>query len=706
MIVDEIPITRRSGQSPPPDHIGGRLRLLLVGFGMLVSFSAIILRLYNLQVLQSATFRGQQENVSVVTKTLPALRGLIYDRNDVPLVLNAPAYQVSIIPNDLPFYADNAKLQQREERAAIYNRLAEMLAESPKYASEDQLNVAPVLTDSDRATITAGEIFTRVSQAIGHGLIYAPVLLAENVPRDLALIIQEQAINMPGVVVSTVGSRVYPYHELLGNVLGYISKIPAEREKQYREKGYDPDLDRVGVSGIEFAVEDQVRGTNGSERLLRDAAGEVQRRIGETRDPVDGFSVRLSIDMRLQQIMSDTLFSVMRQVKSPRAAAVAINPNTGEVLGMVGFPSYDNNVFIRGVTQRELDAFTTNVHRPLLNKATSDQLPPGSIFKIVTASALLEEGVIDANTRVNDPGIFSLPNENDPTNEKAAQKFYCWKRTGHGSQNVRDALRNSCDTFFYKTVGGFLADGFAPRNPAPGQREALGPEKLAKWMQEFGIGEDSNIEIEASAGFRPSDQFKRKYFGERWTTGDSYNMAIGQGFVLVTPLEMANMMATIANGGTRYQPQLVRDVIDAKGNVVTPFQPKVARKLPISTEHMALIQGALKEVVGPTGTANTSIIPGFAYAGKTGTAEFCDDIAQKLGICYPGIKIQPSHAWFVSYAPADKPQIAMAVYVWNGCQGSGVAAPITQRILAQYFNVPLAEKDKAKVIAECGSGVE
>ncbi len=228
-------------------------------------------------------------------------------------------------------------------------------------------------------------------------------------------------------------------------------------------------------------------------------------------------------------------------------------------------------------------------------------------------------------------------------------------------------------------MGGFAEEGIS----------GLGPDKLADWARAFGIGAQyPNIGIPYFAGFAPKKVDKLRSVGEVWTTGDSYNYAIGQGYLLATPLEMANIAATIANGGTLYEPQIIKDVINNKGEVVKPFTPKIIRKLPLDPYYMELIQDTMRRVVNEEGgTAYFTRLEGFEFAGKTGTAEFCDDVALKLEICYLGIKVQPTHAWFVAYAPIENPQIALSVYVWNGGQGSGVAAPITQRIFNEYFKV-------------------
>ncbi len=665
MFVEDLPIKRRTSLTPPPDNKGGRFRLVMMGVFMLIAFGIIIVRLYDLQINLKEAFAAEARGNSEITRRLPASRGLIYDRNGIPLVRNAPAFEVAVIPIKQP-RSDNS-IQQLIERMAIYNKLAGII---------------------NQPGVTAGDIYTKV---LANSLSpYSPVVVAENVPRETALAIQEQSLDMPGVVVQSVGSRTYPYKELMGNILGYTGKIPEASKSLYDMKIYEPD-DRVGLTGIEAAGEADMRGVKGQETVLVDASGEVLRKVGNTIAPQEGYGIRLSIDLRLQEIISDALLPIMKLRKSPRGAVVALNPNTGEVIGMVTVPGYDNNIFARGVTQQELDALYGNLHRPLINHATSDRVPPGSTFKIVTSAALLEEHAVDANTIINDPGIFRIPDQYDPTNPNKGQQFVCWIYAitggGHGPQTISDAIRNSCDTYFYKAVGGYQPENI----------QGMGPDKLAQWAQTFGISETNKLEIGGGHGFAPTPAWKRNTYGDIWTTGDSYNFAIGQGFMGATPLEMANVIAAIANGGTLYQPQIIHDVVDSKGNIIKPFQPKIIRQLPISQEHIQLIQKALFAVVD-RGTAVQSKIPGFNYAGKTGTAEFCDYEAVKSGVCYNGIKYLPTHAWFLAYAPYENPQIALAVYIWDGGQGSGVAAPVAQRIIAKYLNIPLANPMRVQTV--------
>ena len=691
MIFGELPITRRSKQTPPPDRRGGQIRLIILMVLIVVSFSPVTYQLYQLQGERQAEFRNRIVRRSEQDRSLPATRGLIYDRSGQALVRNAPAYQIAIIPASM--VSRDTNIQTRVEQTALYNRLAQMI---------------------NQPGVTAGEIYTRVLKQIEQNQPYDPVVIADNVPRDIALSVQEQSLFMRGVVVQKVGSRFYPYKDLLGNMLGYTARIPAGKLPEYQKQVYTDtnssklrriyeDDDRVGVLGLERRVESFVRGVKGYQTEERDASGEV-RRILDVVTPTVGSSVYLTLDLRLQKIISDALIPIMQIRNSPRAAVVVLNPNTGEILGLVSVPGIDNNLFARGITQKELEGYQDKLTTPQINHATQEQPNPGSTFKLISAIALLQEGAITPDTIINDPGVFFLPPESQDR-----RPFYCWiglppRGGSHGPQTVYDALRNSCNTFFRKGIGGYKPEGIT----ALGGDPAAGAELLAKWANEFGVGEEfpDGFDLPYAIGTVPTRDYMLNVMGHPWFTGDSYNAAIGQGEVQVTPLQMANIVATIANGGTLYMPQIIREVKDVNGNIVRPFEPRVIRQVRVNPEYIGLVQNAMRAVVSNSGTAIESQIAGFEFAGKTGTAEFCDGEASKiLRLCNTPETLDkplPTHAWFVAYAPAVNPQIAISVYLWNGGQGSGVAAPVAQRIINEYFNlkVPPEKLKRVKSVQE------
>ncbi len=668
MILGDLPTQRRTQQTPPPNRRGSQLRLVALMVGVLLSFTIIGQRLYVLQVERQGEFLSQIQDTSIYVRRLPATRGLIYDRTGEPLVRNAPLYQVTILPYKQPQNLN--RIEQRIQRADIYNRLARLI---------------------NQPEITAGDIYTKVYNAQQDNIAYEPVIVAENVPRETALYIQELSYQMPGVAVQETGTRTYPYKDLLSQILGYAQKVPAEQAENYPAEIYDIENDRVGYAGVEKIAEVDLRGKKGRVQEVRDASGEVVDIVGTPISPTNGNSVYLTIDLRLQKIISDALIPIMKIRNSPRAAVVVLDPNNGDILGMVSVPAYDNNQFANGITQKELDVLRNDLHKPLLNHATQEAPPPGSTFKIVTAAALLQEGYVTPETVINDPGVFELPGD------ISRRQFVCWiyfNGGSHGPQTVSDALRNSCNTFFRKAVGGYAPEGIT----------SMGPDLLAKWTNQFGIGEANKLQLAYITGIAPTPNYLQRTFGVPWFTGDSYNAAIGQGYVAATPLEMANVIAAVANGGTLYDPQIIKEVRDSNGVVVSTTQPSVIRQLPLSPENMALLRQSLRDVVSieKRGTAiESSLEPfGFEFSGKTGTAEFCDQEAVTAGICYVGIKNLPSHAWFVAYAPSENPKIAIAVYIWNGGQGSGVAAPVAQRIINGYFNLGIPEDKLKKVTSD------
>ncbi len=717
-MLEDLPLQRRSSQPRPPTSDAGRGRLLVLMALITLVFLALSGRIYYLQTQRQSEFERDARRRRELTTYQVATRGLIYDRDGRPLVQNAPTYQVVIRPIRQIAYSDNvaalnpltnqpitdtqtgepvesqARILQRIDRVAVYNRLAQLI---------------------NRPDVTAGEIYTKVVQAVNAGRTFQAVVVAENIPRETALIIQEQSLQLPGVEVQSVGSRIYPYGELFGNLLGFTGKVldTSARDfdlvrggeqneflvdQSYGGYLYDVDRDRIGQAGLEAYLERELRGQKGRRETVVDVSYEEIETLTET-VPTAGNNVRLTLDLRLQTIISEELKYGLNEVNSPRGAVVVLNPNTGEVLGMLGFPTFDNNLFARGISAAEYRALTETVHSALVNHATQDnKVPPGSTFKIVTTAAILEEDSednVDAGTRIYDPGIFELPSvfEGQP-----GRKFYCWiglppRNSRHEFQTAEEALKNSCDTYFYKAVGGFNEENI----------RGIGSDALGNWAAAFGIGQAyENLGVPYNVGFPASQSRIRERAGGIWTQGDSYNAAIGQGAVEATPLEMANVAAVIANGGTLYSPQVIRDVINPQNQIVAPFEPKVIRKLPIRDSTMALIRRAMWRVVNEEGgTANYSASLqkwNFEYAGKTGTAEFCDDIAQKARLCPPDREFLPTHAWYVAYAPYDNPQIAMSVFIWNGGQGSAVAAPIAARIIARYFDLPIPREELPKIV--------
>jgi penicillin-binding protein 2 len=345
-----------------------------------------------------------------------------------------------------------------------------------------------------------------------------------------------------------------------------------------------------------------------------------------------------------------------------------MDPQSGEILALVSLPSYDNNLFAAGISTQDYQQLSDNPEHPLVNHAISGQYPPGSTFKIIPAAAALETGVIDTGTRLGCEGELLLPNRYFPNDREKAQTFKCWYEWGHGHLDILDAIALSCDIYFYQVGGGF--EDFV----------GLGMDRLSEYARAFGLGAPTGIALPGeSAGLIPDDQWKRVNYSQSWVTGDTYNAVIGQGFVLVTPLQLLNATSAIANGGTLYRPQVVKHVVDSEGYIIQGFVPEIIREIPISTQNVDIVRQGMRRAV-TNGTAHRVNLEEVAVAGKTGTAE------------YPGPRDEeghlPTHAWFTAFAPYEQPEIALVVFVSGGHAGAKVAVPIAARILRTHFGLP------------------
>ncbi len=622
--------------------------------------SLLALQTWRLQIVQGEESRESANRNRFRLVSISAPRGVIYDRQGKLLVRNTPSFTVSVVPADLP-------LDKEEEVAQRLASLLEMPVESRLDSEPPSLSQNPHLLGLE------GWFRAGVRDLIEEGrkTPFVPVILAHDVPREVAFLIEEEHLDLPGVVVQIEAQREYMGGPLLSHIIGYVGPIPEEEAESYLERpgsDYEPN-DLAGLTGVELTFEEELRGKKGRKHVEVDVAGREVRTVGTAMDPYPGYNLILTIDLDLQKKVTEALQEEMTAVGSQSGVVVAMDPQTGEILALVSLPSYDNNLFIGGISVEDYEALKDHSHHPLVDHALTGQYPPGSTFKIIGAAAGLEEGIINRHTLINDPGVIWLPNKYAPDDPTLAQPFRCWLERGHGLLNVVQAIAHSCDVFFYKLAGGY--QDFA----------GLDLPTLAYYARLFGLGSPTGIDLPGeSEGLIPSEDWKRLTYGDTWVTGDTYNMAIGQGYVLTTPLQMLNATAAIANGGTLYRPQIVREVRDVEGNIVHPFRKEVIRQLPIAPENLALVREGMQAAVA-WGTGWRANLPGVAVAGKTGSAE------------YPGPRDRegrlPTHAWFVAYAPAEDPEIALVVFIEGGGEGSVTAAPVAARILADYFDLPL-----------------
>jgi len=723
------------------------------------------IRMYQLQVVEFEDFEGFADENRLSRLPISSDRGAIFDRNDQRLAFNVPAYNVTIIPAALPL--------NEEEELEIFNRLSALVEVPP---TREIANASGQLVRSIEELVAEGEGIAP----------FRPVIIAQDVSLQVAIQIQEERIFLPGVAVEPIAVREYPTGATTSHIIGYMGPIPEDEAEALREQGYNPAFDRIGYEGIERFLENNISGQPGA--LLRevDVAGE-QLQIIDQIDPVPGQSVRLSIDAELQAAMEESLEKWIQfrnenpggtRGLSTQGVTIAMNPQTGEILGLVSLPTYDNSRFARAIDAEYYLDIIDDPARPLVNNAIKGLYPPGSVWKVITAAAVTEENVINPETQLIDEGQIILENRYAPNDPAASQRFVCWLRDGHGNVNMIQGIAWSCDVYFYIIGGGF------PQLSTQVVRDGgLGITDLFRYSTASGIGSELGVELPfENSGRMPDPDWKRRNYGENWSTGDTYNAAFGQGYVTVTPLQLLAQVAAVANGGTLYQPTLIREFLDEERNIIAPFSPQVLRTFnldlvaPDETITLLLLEDMLMK--GPSslscicesdsdfydplrcdpqgyrnivdvntdpfiedlreyrvhiplnytfngsvcqpirfrsaaspyeppflsnrsvtltkegmraavtiegGTARQAALDTVEVAGKTGTAEYCDDIARPLGYCVPGQ--WPSHAWYVGYAPFENPEIIIITFVYNGGEGSRIALPVVRESMEAYFNL-------------------
>jgi penicillin-binding protein 2 len=587
----------------------------LSGFMVLVllAFAVLMARLFYLQIVEGTEYRRLSEINSIRLQDIDAPRGLIFDRNNQLLVDNRPSFDLHII------------LKDAKPLDATLAKLGRIIGETPKALREQIRN------DKHRGP-------------------YTPLLLKEDIGRDLLAAIEVHKYDLPGVVVHVTPRRHYLFGSFAAHLLGYVGEISAE---ELRCKPYETCKggDFIGKFGIEKSFETLLRGKRGGRQVEVNATGQVVR-VLKTVDAQAGHNLTLTIDHRLQATAEALL-------QNKAGAVVALDPNNGEVLAMASSPTFDPNWFVVGMRQEQWQSLITNPFRPLENKAVQGEYPPASTFKIVTAIAGLEEGAINADTTLFCPGYYRYGN----------RIYHCWKHAGHGEMDVVQALEQSCDVFFYQ-VG-----------------EAVGVDTLAKYARAFGLGALTGIRLSQEAkGLIPTKEWKLKRLGRPWQGGETLSVAIGQGFDLVTPLQMAVLVGTVGNGGKRFKPRLIRGIAPDSEGEASDTQSESGGHLKISEATLSLVRQGLWDVVNKRrGTAWRSRLKDVEFSGKTGTA-------QVVGRPPAGIKdeeqikeLHKDHAWFVAYAPSEHPQIAIAVIVEHGEHGSSAAAPIASKIIETYL---------------------
>ncbi|GBL19096.1 penicillin-binding protein 2 [Anaerolineaceae bacterium] len=611
--------------------------------------------------------------------TLPAPRGVVYDRNGVLLAQNVPAISVSITPALLP--EDAGRL------AELYARLSELTGVPISTPPLDAGNATGNRIGDDSPSPGIQElVFLQETNAP-----YRPVVIAPDLSREKALVLGAELRSLPGVQLEVRALRDYPTGALTAHVVGYMGPITEDQSDYYVNLGFDPARDRIGYAGIENRMQDVMAGRNGYKEVEVDVAGRELRTLGEGQAPVPGQSVVLTIDVRLQAAAEAALANRMKienqiaqadtnPLRPPQpvtnGVAIAINPQTGEVLAMVSLPTYDNAMFSRFIPAAYYQEMADHPYKPLFNNAISGEYPPGSVFKVAVAAGALQEGVVTADQVIFDPGEIIITNRYFPNDPGKTRRVVCYNRAGHGDVNFIRGIAVSCDVYFYALGGGYEAGGV--------QDGGLGIDRLHNYATMLGFDQLTGIELPGERkGLMPTRDWKRLNIGENWSTGDTYIASIGQGYVLSTPLQVLMAYTPFINrDGYVRKPTLIREVRDGEGNVLRTASVQNQSQTTLTPYVIEQVSLGLRQVM-IDGTGKKLAVEGINLAGKSGTAEYCDNVAQAADRCQYGS--WPAHAWMVAYAPYEKPEIAVVVFVYSGEEGSTVAGPVAQEIIDAYF---------------------
>lgn len=596
-----------------PDYSDNvRKKIIIFAFLVIFCFLGLWLRVWYLQVLKGSDFMGLSESNRVRLVSLPSYRGEITDRNGVTLASIRPSFNLYITLEDV------------QDLGETLNTLKEKI-------------------DFD---------IQKVKHDIRQSQPFSDVLIKADIQRNQVAFVEENNRLLAGIHLKVEPLRNYLYKDLAAHVFGYLGEISKEELKG--KPGYKMG-DMIGKEGIEYLFDRDMKGKKGYKEVEVDVSGR-ELTILRKNPPQSGNLLVLTLDLRIQKVVEELMTGT--EEKPIFGSAVVIKVQTGEILAMTSKPSFDPNLFSSGISVKEWRKLILNDQHPLQNRAIDGQYPPGSIYKIVAAYAVLEEQVVTPETKIFCPGYYRL----------GRRRYRCWNRGGHGTINLHDALVQSCDVYFY-TVG-----------------YRLGIDTLARYAKKLGLGNLTQINlIGEKPGLVPTKDWKLKARGQAWLPGETISAAIGQGFNLVTPIQEARLMAAVANGGMLLQPYLLRQIRDKDGRVVKEFFPKIIQKLESRPETFSLIRKGLFGVVNEKrGTGWRARLKDIKIAGKTGTAQVVR-LKAMAGLKKDEIPYEfRDHAWFIAFAPYENPEVAVAVIVEHGGHGGVAAAPIVRKIVETY----------------------
>ncbi|PKL72373.1 penicillin-binding protein 2 [Candidatus Kuenenbacteria bacterium HGW-Kuenenbacteria-1] len=587
--------------------------ILLLGLVILAG------QIFFLQFFKGVFYQKLAEENRIRIQTISPDRGVIYDRFGKILARNIPNFSLFFIPADLP--------KEKKELNKLIIQVAKIVNQDPNYFKK-------LIDDSKSYS-------------------FEPILIQENLTYEQTILFKiASTTGFGGINLIEQTKRQYLTGPFFAHILGYLGKINPIEKEQNSEYSL---TDYIGKTGLEFFYEKTLRGISGKKQIEVNSLGKEEKIIVQ-KPSQTGDSLILSLDLDFQEKIAQVLLNVLKKVKQSKATAVALDPKTGKILAMVSLPSFDNNLFTQGISQENYQKLINNPDKPFLNRAISGKYPPGSTIKLIMALAGLEENIINQNTIIYDKGVIGIPHQYDP---KITYYFHGWQRSGLGPMNVIKAIAKSSDIFFYTIGGGYQ------------NFKGLGVEKIVEYFKKFNLENLSGIDLPNEAkGFIPTPEWKEKNKNEQWYLGNTYHLSIGQGDLLVTPLQVALWTATIANNGIIYQPQMVDKIINSKGYLVKENFPKIIKKDFIKIKNIKIVQKGMEEAMSSGETKSLSSLP-IKVAGKTGTAENFGD--------------KNPHAWVTVYVPAENPEIVLTILVENGGWGSVTAVPAVKEILEWWI---------------------
>lgn len=606
-----VPLTQRE----VPAALRQRVMIAL-GVGLLC-FLLLLARLWDLQILHGDELRTLSENNRIRLHRVQATRGTVLDRFGRVLVDSRPSFDAVLVPEDskdVSLTVENLAQFFGQGAAEMHALLAQMTSRPP----------------------------------------FEEITVKRDLSWDEMVALETHQLDLAGVSLQITSRRSYPLDGQVAHLLGYVGEA-SQQDLLLDPRNRMGDL--IGKVGLEKRLESYLRGVDGGQQVEVDAVGRKLRVLREVEE-VPGDTVTLTIDRDLQE-------AAWQAMGDHDGSVVALDPNTGEILALISRPSFDPNIFARGIRRGEWRGLVTDKHRPLNNRALQGQYPPGSTFKIVVATAAIEEGVINPFTRLHCPGGLQFGNH----------YFRCWRKEGHGSMNLHEALVQSCDVFFYQVA------------------QRLGIDTIARYARAYGLGMPSGIDLEhEKPGTIPDTAWKRQRFNQPWYAGETLSVGIGQGYVTATPLQMANLISTVAVG-KRFRPQYIKQIAAPDGTIIRTGKPELVATLKLRDTTLMQVRDGLRDVVNaPNGTGKQARLNGILAAGKTGTSQVVKMGKERVKSAQLPWQ-ERDHAWFVTYAPVEAPEIAVATLVEHAEAGGGaVAAPIARQVMQTYFDLKKARE--------------